>query len=70
MSPWDPLENLPNTYSRIFKFSNYQHSRKVALSNTATETEYSAPRGAFISIYISKVRTSLIGIYFIFYILK
>ncbi|EFO26325.1 hypothetical protein LOAG_02163 [Loa loa] len=62
-SPWDPLENLPKTYSRIFKFSNYRHSKKVALSNTATENEYSAPRGAFISIYISKVPTNLIDIW-------
>ncbi|VDK70088.1 unnamed protein product [Litomosoides sigmodontis] len=58
-SPWDPLENLPRTYSRIFKFSHYRHSRKVALSSIAFESEYSAPRGTFISIYISKVPTNL-----------
>ncbi|VBB29208.1 unnamed protein product [Acanthocheilonema viteae] len=62
-SPWDPLENLPKTYSRIFKFSDYRHSRKVALSNTAFETEYNPPRGAFISVYISKVPTNLIDIW-------
>ncbi|VDM19653.1 unnamed protein product [Wuchereria bancrofti] len=60
-SPWDPLENLPKTYSRIFKFLDYRHSRKVALLNT--ETEYSPPRGVFISIYISKVPTNLIDIW-------
>ncbi|VDO35077.1 unnamed protein product [Brugia timori] len=62
-SPWDPLENLPKTYSRIFKFLDYRHSKKVALLNSATETEYSPPRGAFISIYISKVPTNLIDIW-------
>ncbi|OZC11744.1 hypothetical protein X798_00924 [Onchocerca flexuosa] len=62
-SPWDPLENLPKTYSRIFKFSNYRHSKKIALSNIEAKTEYSPPRGAFVSIYISKVPISFIDIW-------
>uniref|UniRef100_A0A0R3RS24 Pre-rRNA-processing protein TSR1 homolog n=1 Tax=Elaeophora elaphi TaxID=1147741 RepID=A0A0R3RS24_9BILA len=62
-SPWDPLENLPKTYSRIFKFSDYRHSRKVALSNTTAASEYGPSRGAFISVYISKVPTNLIDIW-------
>uniref|UniRef100_A0A915Q0X5 Pre-rRNA-processing protein TSR1 homolog n=1 Tax=Setaria digitata TaxID=48799 RepID=A0A915Q0X5_9BILA len=62
-SPWDPLENLPKTYSRIFKFSDYRHSRKTALSKATNESEYSAPRGAFISVYISEVPTRLIDIW-------
>ncbi|VDK70381.1 unnamed protein product [Gongylonema pulchrum] len=60
-SPWDPLENLPQTYSRIFKFADYRHSKKVALSAVANENDYSAPGGAYVSIYISRVPTDLIG---------
>ena len=27
-SPWDPKENLPWDYSRIFQFENFQRTRK------------------------------------------
>ncbi|VDM95713.1 unnamed protein product [Thelazia callipaeda] len=60
-SPWDPLENLPSSYSRIFKFSDYRKSKKIALSAVATEAECSAPKGAFLSLYISKVPVNSIN---------
>ncbi|MCP9261392.1 Pre-rRNA-processing protein TSR1 [Dirofilaria immitis] len=44
----------------IFELSAFQ---KIALSNIKTETEYNPPRGAFVSIYVSKVPTSLIDIW-------
>jgi pre-rRNA-processing protein TSR1 len=27
-SPWDPKENLPSEYARIFQFENFDHTRK------------------------------------------
>ncbi|KAK6042138.1 AARP2CN domain protein [Cooperia oncophora] len=31
-SPWDPKENLPSDYARIFQFQNYKKTRKTVLS--------------------------------------
>ncbi|CAJ0606670.1 unnamed protein product [Cylicocyclus nassatus] len=31
-SPWDPKENLPSDYARIFQFQNYKKTRKNVLS--------------------------------------
>jgi pre-rRNA-processing protein TSR1 len=32
-SPWDPYENLPPDYSRIFQFQNYSSSKKSAMAS-------------------------------------
>ncbi|KAJ3320397.1 hypothetical protein HDV06_005320 [Boothiomyces sp. JEL0866] len=32
-SPWDPYENLPIDYSRIFQFQNFKRSKKKALDS-------------------------------------
>ena len=32
-SPWDPNENLPLDYARIFKFHNFHNTRKKVLAN-------------------------------------
>ncbi|XP_022919031.2 pre-rRNA-processing protein TSR1 homolog [Onthophagus taurus] len=32
-SPWDPHENLPEDYSKIFKFKNFDQAKKTILSN-------------------------------------
>ncbi|KAI3387389.1 hypothetical protein SNEBB_006504 [Seison nebaliae] len=47
-SPWDPKENLPEDYSSIFQFKNFNHSRKVAM-NEETQID----NGTFIRLHIS-----------------
>ncbi len=38
-SPWDPLENLPPDYSRIFQFQNFERMRRRILADAAREEE-------------------------------
>jgi pre-rRNA-processing protein TSR1 len=36
-SPWDPYENLPLDYSRIFQFQNFKRSKKKVFDNVAED---------------------------------
>jgi pre-rRNA-processing protein TSR1 len=38
-SPWDPKENLPYDYARIFQFENFQRTRKNVLAANDEEGE-------------------------------
>lgn len=38
-SPWDPMENLPQNYSRIFQFQNFERTRRHILAEAAAEEE-------------------------------
>ncbi|KAI4875444.1 hypothetical protein NFI96_026077, partial [Prochilodus magdalenae] len=38
-SPWDPMENLPLNYSRIFQFQNFERTRRRILAEAAVEEE-------------------------------
>ena len=31
-SPWDPKENLPTDYSRIFQFANFRQTKKRVMN--------------------------------------
>ncbi|VDM38950.1 unnamed protein product [Toxocara canis] len=60
-SPWDPSENLPSTYARIFKFADYRHSKKVALSSVdEIDDENCAPHGAYATVHIANVPLRLV----------
>jgi pre-rRNA-processing protein TSR1 len=36
-SPWDPYENLPEDYGRIFQFQNFRRSKKRVMDSLETE---------------------------------
>lgn len=50
-SPWDPSENLPVDYSRIFQFENFQRTRKRVIKD---EREGALP-GWYVVIHISEI---------------
>lgn len=44
-SPWDPMENLPQNYSRIFQFQNFERTRRRILAEAAAEEDGAMVRG-------------------------
>jgi pre-rRNA-processing protein TSR1 len=55
-SPWDPLENLPIDYARIFQFQNYKRSKKRAIE--MIENEGVVP-GTRVTVEISNVPSAI-----------
>ncbi|KAL0973226.1 hypothetical protein UPYG_G00200670 [Umbra pygmaea] len=47
-SPWDPMENLPADYSRIFQFQSFDRTRRRILAEAAKEEE-----GAMVGWYVT-----------------
>ncbi|KAI6242812.1 Pre-rRNA-processing protein TSR1-like protein [Aphelenchoides fujianensis] len=47
-SPWDPKENLPADYARIFKFGNFKRTKQLVLE------DWLFP-GSYVTIYIKNV---------------
>ncbi|CAH2015899.1 unnamed protein product [Acanthoscelides obtectus] len=52
-SPWDPKENLPSDYSRIFQFENFDRTRKRVLAEQ--EDKEGALPGWYITIHLKDV---------------
>nr|CAD7567990.1 unnamed protein product [Timema californicum] len=52
-SPWDPCENLPVEYSRIFQFANFDRTKKRVLKDSK-ETEGAMP-GWYVTLHIHGV---------------
>ena len=50
-SPWDPYENLPPDYARIFQFENFNRTKKRVL----TEEAEGAEAGWYVSVYLKDV---------------
>ncbi|XP_043497043.1 pre-rRNA-processing protein TSR1 homolog isoform X1 [Polistes fuscatus] len=75
-SPWDPKENLPQEYARIFQFENFDRTRKrifkknseneIKGSNTALPGWYiklhvaNVPRSTFVQLSISDDRPVIV----------
>ncbi|XP_029026451.1 pre-rRNA-processing protein TSR1 homolog [Betta splendens] len=57
-SPWDPMENLPLNYSRIFQFQSYERTRHRVLAEAAAEEE-GAMVGWYVTLHMSDVPFSV-----------
>lgn len=56
-SPWDPYENLPIDYARIFQFKNFKRSKKKAM-DSAIE---GVPAGVRVTVYVKNVPARIQG---------
>ncbi|CAI2167866.1 12927_t:CDS:10 [Funneliformis geosporum] len=52
-SPWDPMENLPVDYARIFQFENYQRTKHRVINEAAVGG--CGIKGARITLHLSNV---------------
>lgn len=51
-SPWDPQENLPPDYAKIFQFKNFQQTKKVILNEVP---EIGVDPGLYVRVYLKDV---------------
>ncbi|XP_039613134.1 pre-rRNA-processing protein TSR1 homolog [Polypterus senegalus] len=58
-SPWDPKENLPPEYSRIYQFQNFERTRKRAFAFAEEEPE-GAMVGWYVTIHVKDVPSTVI----------
>ncbi|XP_011306293.1 pre-rRNA-processing protein TSR1 homolog [Fopius arisanus] len=56
-SPWDPQENLPFDYSRIFQFENFERTRRRILKESY-DSDGTRP-GWFITLHVKNVPRSI-----------
>lgn len=61
-SAWDPKENLPIEYARIFKFADFRRTKKRVL--TDIEDAQGAMHGWFVTIHIANVPKQFAGQFF------
>lgn len=57
-SPWDPMENLPSDYSRIFQFQSFDRTRRRILAEAAQEAE-GAEVGWYVTVHLIDVPASV-----------
>ncbi|MBN3318895.1 TSR1 protein, partial [Atractosteus spatula] len=57
-SPWDPLENLPPDYARIFQFQDFERTRRRVLVQAA-EDEEGAMVGWYVTLHVQDVPPSV-----------
>lgn len=59
-SPWDPKENLPRDYARIFQFHDFSRTRKRIFQEIRAEEAEGAMVGWYVTVHINKVPKSVI----------
>uniref|UniRef100_A0A914WYA7 Pre-rRNA-processing protein TSR1 homolog n=1 Tax=Plectus sambesii TaxID=2011161 RepID=A0A914WYA7_9BILA len=57
-SEWDPKENLPVDYARIFKFADFRRTKKRVLDDV--QTADGALHGWFVTVHIANVPTQFV----------
>ncbi|XP_030877882.1 pre-rRNA-processing protein TSR1 homolog isoform X2 [Leptonychotes weddellii] len=58
-SPWDPKENLPQDYARIFQFQNFTNIRKRIFKEIEEKDVEGAEVGWYVTLHVSKVPVSV-----------
>nr|XP_023441942.2 pre-rRNA-processing protein TSR1 homolog isoform X2 [Dasypus novemcinctus] len=58
-SPWDPKENLPQDYARIFQFQNFTNTRKRIFKEIEEKELEGAEVGWYVTLYVSEVPVSV-----------
>ncbi|XP_007935645.1 pre-rRNA-processing protein TSR1 homolog [Orycteropus afer afer] len=59
-SPWDPKENLPQDYARIFQFQNFTNTRKRIFKETEEKEVEGAEVGWYVTLHVSEVPISVV----------
>lgn len=62
-SPWDPKENLPIDYSRIFQFENFERSQKLAFKDHSHNSIEYVQAEQYVSIHVRDVPSSFVSQY-------
>ncbi|KAM5273163.1 pre-rRNA-processing protein TSR1 homolog [Ctenodactylus gundi] len=60
-SPWDPKENLPRDYARIFQFQNFTNTRKSIFKEIDGKEAEGAEVGWYVTLHVSEVPVSVVG---------
>ncbi|TFK00372.1 matrix metalloproteinase-17-like [Platysternon megacephalum] len=58
-SPWDPKENLPRDYARIFQFQDFSRTRKHVFRQIEKEETEGAAVGWYVTLHICSVPISV-----------
>ncbi|XP_006099229.1 pre-rRNA-processing protein TSR1 homolog isoform X1 [Myotis lucifugus] len=59
-SPWDPKENLPQDYARIFQFQNFTNTRKRIFKEIKEKDVEGAEVGWYVTLHVSEVPVSVV----------